>query len=651
MTTDRSAIAIIGAGPRGTGLLERLAASVSELLPRVGSGAGLDVHLIDPYPAGAGRIWRHAQSPLLAMNSMARDVTMFTDDSVRSEGPVVPGPSMWEWAQDLREGRLDDDERDLGPELAAELRALTASTFPTRRLQSVYLGWVLRHVVAGLPAGFRVHVHECRAIGLTELGPEDGTGDQLVHLDGGATLRVGAVVLASGHLDAGPTAAERDLAARAVGAGLRYLPPEQTTDSDLSGIEPGEPVIVRGTGLAFVDLVVLLFEGRGGRYEAAPDAEGGDDLRYVPSGREPVLHVGSPRGALYHAKTEYALCGGRPTLPRFLGPDVVDPLVARGGVDLLTEVWPLMAKEIGWGWYHELLHGHPDRVRLDADTFTARYAAADWDSPEMAALLVEAVEPADRIDFAALDRPLEGVRAGSLDELQPLVRATIAEDLRQHVDPAHTPHLGAFVAMLSVYAQVTPLVTSGALTARSRDRDLAWWQGLFNAVASGPPGFRVRQLLALSRAGFVRFLGAGMWTAVDDGCFRAGGAAVPGESVSATVMVDARLQESSVSRTTDPLLAGLVRSGAVAEDVLVDDDGTVLRNTGLIRVRPADGALVDAAGRVHPRRFAIGPHTNVRVAGAFTRPGTNAQSLRYNDAVARAVLRSLPAAAQEAAAA
>ena len=99
------------------------------------------------------------------------------------------------------------------------------------------------------------------------------------------------------------------------------------------------------------------------------------------------------------------------------------------------------------------------------------------------------------------------------------------------------------------------------------------------------------------------------------------------------------------------MLADLLRRGEVAEEVLVDDDGTLLRNTGEIRVRPADGALVDATGRVHPRRFAIGPHTNVRVAGAFTRPGTNAQSLRYNDAVARAVLRSLPGAARASSAA
>src|SRR3954453_22127152 len=162
MSTDRTAIAIVGAGPRGTGLLERLAANIHELLPAGGSGTALDVHLIDPFPAGAGRVWRHAQPPLLAMNSMAAYVTMLTDDTVRCDGPVVPGPSMWEWAQDLREGRLPgEDAADLGPELGAELRALTAAPFPSRRLQSAYLGWVLRHVAKGLPAGMRAHVHEC----------------------------------------------------------------------------------------------------------------------------------------------------------------------------------------------------------------------------------------------------------------------------------------------------------------------------------------------------------------------------------------------------------------------------------------------------------------------------------------------------------
>lgn len=627
-----SAIAIIGAGPRGAGVLERLAASAPEL-----ADGPLDVHLIDPYPAGAGRIWRHEQSPLLAMNSMAADVTMYTDDSVVCDGPVRPGPSFWDWARKVRE---HGDPEALGPELAAELHAVTASTFPSRRLQSEYLGQVLRDVIAGLPSGMRVHVHRTRAVGLT------GTGDaQLVHLADGASVPADAVVLASGHLDATPTAEERALAARAAGLGLRYLPPEQTTDSDLSVIEPGEKVIARGMGLAFIDLVVLLFEGRGGRFE--PD--GSDGLRYVPSGAEPRLVVGSPRGAPYHSKTHYGLRAGRPPLPRFFGPDVVDPLIASPEpVELRAQAWPHMAKEIAWGWYHELFLGHPDRVSVPWESFVPRYAALDWDSPGMVALLAEAVpDPVDRIDFAALDRPLDGLRAGSLADLQPLVRARIAEDLRQHVDDRHTPHLGAFVAMLSVYGEATRLAGSGALSARSRAFDLGWWQSFFNSVASGPPGFRVRELLALSRGGFVEFLGAGMWVDVADGRFRAGSATLAdAPPVTSSVLVDARLPDPSAARTVDPLLADLVRQGAVSEDVLVDDHGAVLRNTGLIRVRPEDGALIDATGRVHPRRFAVGPHTTVKVAGAFTRPGMNAQSLRYNDAIARAVLRSLPAAAE-----
>ena len=492
-----STVVIVGAGPRGAGVLERLAASAPELHP-----GGLDVHLVDPYPPGAGRIWRHAQSPLLAMNSMAADVTMYTDESVVCDGPIAPGPSFWEWAQ-LRPV-VDAD-------LADELAAVTPTTFPSRQLQSAYLGWVLQDVIARRPAGMRVSLHRDRVVGLSDEGDT-----QVVRLEHGPPLHADAVVLASGHLDATPTVDELALAARAAAAGLRYLPPEQTTDTDLSVIAPGERVLVRGLGLAFVDLVVLLYEGRGGRFE--PD---GDGLRYVPSGAEPYLVAGSPRGAPYHSKTHYPLRAGRPPLPRFFGPAQVDPLLHAGEpVDMLAQVWPLMAKEIAWGWYHELALGHPELVGLPWPAFAERFAALGWGTPAMEAFLAETVpDPLDRLDLAALDRPLDGVRADSLDALQPLVQARIAEDLRQHVDERHTPHLGAFVAMLSVYAELGRLAE--VLTARSEAFDMGWWQSFFNSVASGPPGFRVRQILALARAGFVRFVGPGMRVDIADGAFRA----------------------------------------------------------------------------------------------------------------------------------
>ena len=59
-------IAIIGMGPRGLTVLERLvalsSAGTDEVPPR------LRIHVIDPFPPGAGRVWRTDQSPSLLMN-------------------------------------------------------------------------------------------------------------------------------------------------------------------------------------------------------------------------------------------------------------------------------------------------------------------------------------------------------------------------------------------------------------------------------------------------------------------------------------------------------------------------------------------------------------------------------------------------------
>ena len=647
-------VVIVGGGPRGTGVLERLAASAPEFVE------DLDVHLVDPYPDGAGRIWREDQSALLWMNSMAADVTMFTDDSVRCEGPIVPGPSLYDWAVAVRDGELDGESVPDGP-VGDELRALGPATFATRRLQSHYLDFVLRRVLATLPPQVRVHRHRTRAVGLRRGAPD------VVLLDGGSDqnppeLPADVLVLASGHLDASPTEAEAALAAHADEHGLRYFPPEQTTDSDLDRIPAGETVIARGMGLAFIDLMVLLFEGRGGRFHDRGDGT----LDYEPSGREPVVHVGSGRGVPYHAKTEYALRGPRPPLPRFLGPDEIAGFVRRGSVDLRRDVWPLMAKEVGWAYYHELFAGHPDRVRGVWDDFALRFAALDWYTPAMHELVAGFVpDPSDRLDFERMDRPLDDVSAPDLPSLQERLRSYVLDDLARHVDDRYTAELGAFVGLLSVFAQVAELAGTPALTPRSRAQDLAWWQNFFSSLASGPPGPRLRQLLALSRAGYVVFLGAGLQVHPVDGGFRATSASLDRVAVTTRTFVEARLSSPSVSRSDDPMLAGLHAEGLLDEETLreehTDDAGSAvhaadaavahsgasvtLHNTGLVRVRTSDFRLVDAEGRPDPCRFAIGPHTNVRLPGAFTRPNTNALSFRANDALARAALTVLTAAA------
>ncbi|MDX2828877.1 adenylate cyclase, partial [Streptomyces ipomoeae] len=216
----------------------------------------------------------------------------------------------------------------------------------------------------------------------------------------------------------------------------------------------------------------------------------GGELTYRPSGREPVLYVGSRRGVPYHSKIGYDLEGERPPLPRFFGPAEVDELLARAdGFDFRRDVWPLVEKELGFAHYHRLFTAHPERTAMAWGDFEEKYAAVG-DAGKRAVLVASAVpDPADRLDLAALDRPLEGVRYASYEEFQEGLRGYVEGDLSRRHDPDFSADLAVFFGLLSVYGQLIRLGDIGA-----------WWHGFFSYLASGPPGPRLRQMLALSRA-------------------------------------------------------------------------------------------------------------------------------------------------------
>lgn len=617
--TARS-IAIVGAGPRGIGLLERIAANAPELLRD-----RLVVHLIDPFPPGPGRVWRFEQSPLLRMNSMSEDVTTFTDDTVRCEGPIRPGPTLAEWVAAVRDGELD---ATVDSSLRDELRATTATAFATRRLQSAYMDWFYNWVCDSLPDTVEVRVHRSRVVDVT--GAKDGP--QTVSLaDDHEPLVVDLVVLALGHMDAAPKGPL--LAEFTRTHGLQYVPPAYTADLDLSGIHPGESVLLRGFGMAFVDLVVLLGEGRGGRFTSAPDGR----LTYHPSGQEPVMYVGSRRGVPYHAKPEYRLQGPPAPLPRFFGDEQIEELLAKPGrLDFHTDLWPLMAKEIGWGYYHELFTGHPDRVQLDLDEFADRYAGLPWHSTEMRSLVAKAVpDEQDWLDLETLDRPFRGKEFANRAQLTEFLTTYIQADLTRRTDSTFSADLGAFHTLSTLFNPLRRVVAAGKLDPASQLNDLdGWWSGFFSFYAGGPPGHRLREMLALAEAGVMRFVGPDMWVRAEDGRFVAGSPAVP-EVIAATTLIEARLPAPCVSRARDPLLRRLFKRGELAEEVLLDEDAEY--STGRV-LTTADGLLVDGAGAAHPRRFALGPHTSARTPGALTRPRTNAVGIRQNDVVARRIL-------------
>ncbi|WJS91121.1 FAD/NAD(P)-binding protein [Microbacterium testaceum] len=615
-------LVIVGAGPRAVMLVERLLARRSPL--------PLRITLVDPFPPGAGRIWRREQSPLLKLNSMARDVTVFTDESCTISGPIRSGPSLIEWAERVRAGTLPDVAID-DVELDAELRGLGPDSFPTRRLQSAYLDWFWRRTVAIAPPGVEVRWHE----GTVQWVDDTADGYEIALADG-IRLPADVLVYAMGHnareLE-GEAVSLREAAAR---TGLTYVPPAFTADADLSVFAPGDDVIVRGMGLASVDAVVLLTAGRGGRFVTGADGR----LRYEPSGREPRLHLGSRRGVPYRSKVSSQLQGD-PPVREVLTPAAVAALLARPGtIDFLDDVWPLIARELVWGHYRELFTGHPERVTTTWQAFreTLREVDADTSALRRAAAAV-VPDPLDRFDVRTLDVPLGDETFADAAEVHERVSRHILDDLHLRTNQERSTAQALFLTILSSFLALADIPTE-RWSARSRAVDLpVTWHAFFSYVASGPPAHRLHEFLALADAGIVRFLGPDVAVHVDvDRGFVASSPRTGGD-VSARGLIDAWLPAATASASENPALRELAsRHG---REVHVSDE-TFTGSLGRIDV-DADGRVIARDGRSRPAMFAIGPFTSSMEAGAFTRPRSDSLSLRQTDRVAGAVAAALAA--------
>ena len=614
-----TSICVVGAGPRGTVLVERIAANAWR--------RRIDVHVVDPYPPGGGHVWQADQPGHLLMNTVAADATLFTDDSVHCAGPVVPGPNLYEWAcSTAREGDPDPVIRD-------EAVRMLPWSHPTRRFHGRYLAWVYGRVKETAPEWITIHEHRTRAVALTE----DADGRQIVALeDGTGPLTVDAVILALGHTDLEPRPEQRAHARFAADHGLFYGPPANPLDAPLDAIPPGAPLLVRGLGMNFFDHMSLLTTGRGGRFD-----HDGERLRYRPSGREPVLYAGSRRGVPYLARGDY----GRmpPAVPaRYFGDDAVARLRGAGPADFRTDVWPLIAKETTAVHYDVLLRENPSACAMRPERFRAKFDALAWEDPAMADLIASAFpDPAVRLDFSALHRPLGSL---SLDHhpVHDTVEALVRADLARARDARHSPLKNAMTALGATRGRVRRLVTHGGLTGESHRRDLdGWFQGFAASVASGPPAGRVEELLALADAGLVRFVGPDMTVTTDPaaGAFLGSSPRTGSAPVKAPAFLEAHLPPPDLGRTADPLLRRLRDDGACRPYRIPTPGGPAYETRGM-DVAAETFRIIDARGRVHPRRFALGiPIESVDWLTAMgAKPASNAAMLVQADAVARAAL-------------
>ncbi|WP_405557959.1 FAD/NAD(P)-binding protein [Streptomyces sp. NBC_01171] len=633
MISTPSEICVVGAGPRGVSVLERLLAQERKSPSR----ERLTVHLVDPSPPGPGRVWRTAQSPHLLMNTVASQVTLFTDHSVDIVGPVEDGPSLYEWARRLAGTGTAEES------VAAEARSLGPDSYPTRAFYGHYLRWVFRRLLATAPAHITVRVHASRAVALDDTGPVPDGPQSVLLADGTELTGLDAVVLALGHLPNRPTDETRRFADFAATHGLTYLPPANPADHDLSAIGAGQPVLLRGLGLNFFDHVALFTLGRGGSF-----ARAGDRLVYRASGEEPRMFAGSRRGVPYHARGENQKGAHGRHEPRLLDQERVAALRERSRrgerLSFRADLWPLIAREVQGVYYAALL----TQRGQDATAFADAYPYVP-ESEEDAFLDAAGIGAADRWDWARIARPYGDREFSSVADY----RAWLLGHLRQDVADARAgnvtgPRKAALDVLRDLRNEIRLVVDHDGIDGASyRDQLQAWYTPLNAFLSIGPPASRIEELGALIEAGIVEVLPPGLLvdTVADGPAFVArtlGGADV---APPFTTLIEARLPEPDLLRTADPLLRHLLNTGQCRPHRIPTAHGGVYETGGLdVSTRPY--RLLDAAGRAHPRRFAYGVPTEAVhwVTAAGIRPGVGSVTLEDSDAIAHAVL-SLPAPA------
>lgn len=646
MLTEKLQLAIVGLGPRGLSVAERLCANADSLVPQ---GRNVVIHIIDPHVFEGGRVWRSTQDRVLLMNTVACQVTVFVDDTVDCDGPVVAGPSLYEWARSIAlVGRPNVPEV-----VRAEAVALGPDDYPSRAFYGSYLQWARRRIMRNAPPAVGFALHQATAVDVRDT--TDGL--QEVVLNTGKTVGdLQAVVLALGHMPHHLGESETALSAFADRNGLRYIAPSNPADVPLEAIPAGDPVILRGLGLNFFDYMALFTIGRGGTFVRGSGTNS-DTLTYLPSGREPLLVAGSRRGVPYHARGKNEKGSfGRHT-PRYMTAEVIERLRARADAgapaDFRRDIWPMIDREVRTVYYSTLVR--ENQCACDAEEFTALFAAADpapapvfgdplaiEDSDAQRLVLAKFdIDPEQTWDWRDIAAPFAADDLSSTQRFRNWLRSYLDLEVQEAGKGNVTgPRKAALDVLRDLRNEIRLLVDHGGLSGDSyRDELQRWYMPLNAHLSIGPPAERIEQFGALMDAGVLEVLGPDVRVDCSDGRFVASSGACPDLTVTAATLIEARLPETDVHRSTDPLLRTLLDRGE-CQPYRIPIRGGGHYVAGGVAVTRRPYRLLDAQDRPHPRRFAFGvPTESVHwVTAAGIRPGVNSVILGDADAIARSCL-------------
>lgn len=523
-------VAIIGGGPKGIYGFERLTSWLKIHPPTEKT----EIHIFNRSDSfGAGENYRTEQPSWLLMNNPVGDINMWGEEKPR---PVVLQPfSFTEWLNHTAG------------------KSILHTDYASRAMAGRYLSDGFNLIASNLPENV---VGKYIVGEVVDIFNDSGKYSLRLRAEGEReTEQYDHVLLATGHPKHRETKQStnyQSFADKHEKAG--YIPFVYPAETVFFEVPPNCCVGIKGIGLTFVDAVLALTEGKGGRFERDQYTE---NLLYIPSGDEPKVIYPFSRSGL-------------PMIPRISVPNTDSELSFFTRTALLkfeagkklsfqNQIWPLVRQDMIYAYYDIALKniGHPEGLSGCNNFEDVKRSAADFHKKYSSEI---------RFDAERFLDPLQETELHKGKEHHQYVEALYNNYLREARKGELRSPLAAVTAVWRKASSLFCEVYSfGGLTPESQKYFDFKIRGKLNRITFGPPVKSGEKLFALMEAGILNFDAAKNPDLVLDdksGSFilerRSDGTRYPIQ-----FLVDARIPKMSLADDPGPLFRNLINRGLI----------------------------------------------------------------------------------------